>query len=262
MADISTANFPKDPTVGDKFQYGGQEWTWDGYAWTKSEIQEISWDEVLNKPATFPASPHTHPESEITDLNKYTRAEVDQMVADINAAHVTAMNDLTAYVDQQDTALASDYNGKINIVAQDLATHAARVDNPHQITWTQVGDKPATFPATAHTHTEAQITDLNRIRWRGAWVAGTYIQNDVVQDGEYLFVATAATTTERPGNDTGAPPTPADWDMLVAGGSSSVHVSDTAPSFPQLGDLWYCSVEPEGLFVYYDDGTSQQWVQV
>ena len=44
-----------------------------------------------------------------------------------------------------------------------------------------------------------------------------------------------------------------------AGGGASVTVSDTAPSSPTSGALWYYTVTGE-LFVYYNDGTSSQWV--
>tara|TARA_B100000579_G_scaffold137309_2_gene111427 strand:+ start:21697 stop:24372 length:2676 start_codon:yes stop_codon:yes gene_type:complete len=43
------------------------------------------------------------------------------------------------------------------------------------------------------------------------------------------------------------------------GGSSSVTVSDTAPSNPSSGDLWYKSDEGQ-LKVWYEDGSSNQWV--
>ena len=42
----------------------------------------------------------------------------------------------------------------------------------------------------------------------------------------------------------------------VAGG---VEIASTAPSSPSAGDLWWDS-DNGNLYVYYDDGTSQQWV--
>lgn len=45
------------------------------------------------------------------------------------------------------------------------------------------------------------------------------------------------------------------------GGGSSVTISDTAPGSPAAGDLWFSSVDGS-LSVYYDDGTSLQWVAV
>jgi len=43
-------------------------------------------------------------------------------------------------------------------------------------------------------------------------------------------------------------------------GGASVTVSDTAPSSPSSGDLWWHSTDLK-LFVYYTDGSSNQWVQ-
>ena len=44
------------------------------------------------------------------------------------------------------------------------------------------------------------------------------------------------------------------------GGGASVTVSETAPSSPAEGDLWF---DPSVLktFVYYSDGSANQWVQ-
>ena len=50
-----------------------------------------------------------------------------------------------------------------------------------------------------------------------------------------------------------------DWVAQTTGGSS-VTVSDTAPSSPSSGDLWWHSTDLK-LYVYYTDGSSNQWVQ-
>ena len=44
------------------------------------------------------------------------------------------------------------------------------------------------------------------------------------------------------------------------GGGASVTVSGTAPSSPSAGDLWFDDTDLV-LYVYYNDGTSNQWVQ-
>jgi hypothetical protein len=49
------------------------------------------------------------------------------------------------------------------------------------------------------------------------------------------------------------------WSTPSSGSGSSVSVSDTAPVSPTNGALWYYTGTSE-LFVYYDDGTSSQWV--
>ena len=45
------------------------------------------------------------------------------------------------------------------------------------------------------------------------------------------------------------------------GGGASVTTSDAAPSSPSDGDLWY-NTSVGGLFVYYQDANSSQWVEV
>lgn len=45
----------------------------------------------------------------------------------------------------------------------------------------------------------------------------------------------------------------------IAGGGTSVEISDSAPSSPSEGDLWWDSTD-SNMYIYYDDGTSSQWV--
>ena len=56
-----------------------------------------------------------------------------------------------------------------------------------------------------------------------------------------------------------------DYDWVAqsggGGGSASVTTSDAAPSSPSAGDLWY-NTSAGGLFVYYQDANSAQWVEV
>ena len=55
------------------------------------------------------------------------------------------------------------------------------------------------------------------------------------------------------------------YDLRKNGGgggstSSSIPVQDTAPTSPSNGDLWFNSSDLT-LYVYYDDGSSSQWVE-
>jgi hypothetical protein len=49
------------------------------------------------------------------------------------------------------------------------------------------------------------------------------------------------------------------WTAITGGGGGGVSVGTAAPSTPAEGDLWWDSDDGK-LYVYYDDGTSQQWV--
>ena len=48
---------------------------------------------------------------------------------------------------------------------------------------------------------------------------------------------------------------------VATSGGASVTTSDAAPSSPSAGDLWY-NTDAGGLFLYYTDADSSQWVEV
>lgn len=48
--------------------------------------------------------------------------------------------------------------------------------------------------------------------------------------------------------------------IVSGGGGASVTTSNTAPSSPSAGDLWWNSMDGN-MYVYYNDGDSNQWVQ-
>ena len=48
---------------------------------------------------------------------------------------------------------------------------------------------------------------------------------------------------------------------IAAAPSGAVTISDTAPGSPTNGMLWWQSSTGD-LFIYYNDGTSSQWVQI
>ncbi len=52
---------------------------WD-HIWDTDNPHSTQWDNIIGKPATFPPSPHTHVEADITDLDKYTQAETDALL--------------------------------------------------------------------------------------------------------------------------------------------------------------------------------------
>ena len=52
------------------------------------------------------------------------------------------------------------------------------------------------------------------------------------------------------------------WQPVTAGGSgASVTSTDTPPSSPSAGDLWF-ETDTGNLFIYYNDGSSSQWVDI
>ena len=52
------------------------------------------------------------------------------------------------------------------------------------------------------------------------------------------------------------------WSTDISSASDDTAIGDTPPASPQEGDLWWNSSDDSGrLYVYYDDGDSQQWVE-
>lgn len=46
-------------------------------------VDVLRWSDIQGRPSTFPPSSHTHAEADIIDLDKYTQAEVDGLIAAI-----------------------------------------------------------------------------------------------------------------------------------------------------------------------------------
>lgn len=92
------------------------------------------------------------------------------------------------------------------------------------------------------------------------WIAGSGAPDDVLgNDGNYYL------DTDSPGAIYG-PKALGAWPTGLplggtggGGGGASVTVSDTPPSTPSSGDLWWKTTEG-CLKIYYDDGDTSQWV--
>lgn len=105
------------------------------------------------------------------------------------------------------------------------------------------------------TPTDGQVLtwDNANSRWDAASPSGGSY-NDASVD-THLNTSTAATNEVLSWNGTDY-----DWVAQSGGGGASVTTADTAPSSPSDGDLWYDTTTLR-LYVYYNDGTSSQWVK-
>ena len=52
-------------------------------------LDNVTWDNIGGRPSEFPPEPHTHSEVDVTDLDKYTQAEVDALVAGVEQPWIT-----------------------------------------------------------------------------------------------------------------------------------------------------------------------------
>ena len=86
--------------------------------------------------------------------------------------------------------------------------------------------------------------------------------DDTAPKASPTFTGTPAAPTASSGTNTTQIATTAFVTAAVAagGGGASVTVSDSAPGSPSSGDLWWDSTNLI-MYVYYADGSSNQWVQ-
>ena len=115
----------------------------------------------------------------------------------------------------------------------------------------------------ARTPTDGSVTDAKVSA--SAAIAGSKISPDfgsqnisttgTLTTGAITFPNTDGTTGQVLSTDGSGT---LSWATAAAGGAS-VTTSDTAPSSPSDGDLWYDSVGGR-TYVYYDDGDTSQWV--
>jgi microcystin-dependent protein len=180
-----------------------------------------SWGNLLGKPATFPPSAHQHVEADITNLDKYTKAEVNALVA---ARIARAGDTMSGFL-----TLAG---------APTQPLHAATKAFVEQLidgvgAETHVGDTPPADP------------EQGQLWYRTLEPAGLFMWFIDADSSQWIQVAGAG------GSET--PPPAVD---------ASVFIGETPPPFPTAGRLWFSTVEPVGLFIWYEDGDSDQWVQI
>jgi hypothetical protein len=94
---------------------------------------------------------------------------------------------------------------------------------------------------------------------RGLWSSGTtYAALDAVVDaGGTSYVSIQDTNLNH------IPSSSPLWWMQLITADQAVTASDAAPSSPFSGKLWYdTSLPAPALFMWYDDGTSGQWIEM
>jgi hypothetical protein len=153
---------------------------------------------------------------------------------DIGVATGTSFNSITGL---------SSTNPVMNgTVAIGTGTTAARADHVHASDTTRAALSGATFTGTVIA--PAATTSLAPIRIPHGTAPTSPTNGDVWTTTTGVFARINGTTVG----------------PLGAGGGGA-SVSDSAPTSPTSGALWYNSLNGK-TYVYYQDGTSNQWVEV
>jgi hypothetical protein len=88
---MATIDFPNSPTVGDIFTSGSVSYKWTGVAWISNNLATFDWADITGKPATFPPSAHTHPISDVTNL----QTQLDGKAATVHTHTLSQITDYT-----------------------------------------------------------------------------------------------------------------------------------------------------------------------
>lgn len=285
-------DFPVDEAPVDGKQYGRQDADW-------TEIippdPEISWDEVTDKPATFPpmlpiawadvsGKPTTFPPTlpipwaDVSGKPSTFPPTVPIAWTDITGQPATYPPTLP--IGWTDVAgKPSTYPPTLPIAWTDVSGKPTTFPPDLPIPWTDVSGKPTTFPPSTHSHPQSEVTNLTTDLAAKAPLASPVFTGNptaptpAVSDADLSIATTEFVSRDfvAKGGSTMTGPLTLNADpssAMVAATKQYVDarpaiasIADTAPSSPTHGQLWWNSADGN-MYIYYDDGTGTQWVQV
>jgi hypothetical protein len=123
-----------------------------------------SWNDLTDKPETFPPASHTHPQSDITGLDNallgkaaisHTHPQSDitgletALLGKASAAHTHPLSDLT-----QSSATAG------QVATWDGSAWVPQSPSSGVTSYNDLTDVPSTFPPATHTHAISEVTNL------------------------------------------------------------------------------------------------------
>lgn len=124
----------------------------------------VDWSNINFKPSTYTPSPHTHTESDITNLDKYTKSEVDSKLSEkANLIHTHNITDITNLQTTLDGKANTIHTHNITDVSglQSILDSKANVTHNHSIS--DISNLQTTLNGKAnlvHTHSLSDITDI------------------------------------------------------------------------------------------------------
>lgn len=177
-----------DPTVNS----GWAEYVWDGIAFIKTAEAEsldmvTKWGNVTEKPEVFPPEQHQHTESDITDLDKYTKKQVDDRLkgkSDVGHSHTESdITDLDKYSRQEidnklaDKADKDELHSHSNKATLDKLTdgHLNKIDRNEQRIESLEED-------SSKLHSHANKSTLDKLTYSGSRQTLDLIQLDELRN--------------------------------------------------------------------------------
>lgn len=183
-AEVYVKDPEGDTSVSCPFYFGCRE-SLTTQAVADPTLGQVDWTNVVNKPATYPPSPHTHLVADITDFGTgvaanipaeyLTQTEADTLYAPYGTTGgggttspaawggitgtLADQTDLQNALDAKaDVTAIPDTTGMLTQTTADARYQQIGTDTPDA--WVDITGKPTVFPPDVHTHTSADITDF------------------------------------------------------------------------------------------------------
>lgn len=252
--------FPINPQQGQQFTPAGIPLTWqydEGRTAWRVMRGGVPWTTITGKPAQFPPISHDHPIGDVTGLQDILNLKQD----------ITARGVPNGYP-------SLDGTGKVP--ENQLPFEAFGAGD-----WDDITGKPGTFPPSAHSHPVTEISDSGStgqqlVRSGTAADARSIIgaigiddnaRVSVDRNSSLIGVRRGINFIEGSNITLNVVDDPAQEEIEVtinaaggAAGAARYFVSEIKPGAPFVNDIWFDAAT--GLiFTYYDDGTTQQWIE-
>jgi hypothetical protein len=168
-------NFPAGPSYGDVHVEHGRAWEYvaPGVWRSVSLGSEIDWDDVNDKPVTFPPADHQHPISDVNGLQAALDSEEQARIAGDNALQ-KAIDDEAKARGDKDTLL----DLRIDAIEDSITDDGGFIDAPNDgklygrqsenwseipdggvSDWADIENKPTEFPPAVHNQPWSTITN-------------------------------------------------------------------------------------------------------
>lgn len=102
-------------------------WHDDKWDYIIADDIEVLWTDIQGKPLTFPPTNHEHGEEEITNLDKYSKSEVDNLLADKAGKNELHSHENKSLLDGITQALINAWDSAVTHIS-DIVRHVTQAD--------------------------------------------------------------------------------------------------------------------------------------
>ena len=134
---------------------------------TKTSVS--SWDDITDKPSTFPPAAHTHTKSQITDFptswswNNIT-GKPSSYTPSTHTHTISQVTNLQSTLDgKASSSHTHNYASTVKLGATSYVVSGNTISlpaYPTTIAWSNITGKPSSYTPSTHTHTISQVTNL------------------------------------------------------------------------------------------------------